>query len=111
MQQQQAIIDEVPDRQFTCYYDPHHGTFEHFPECDDYREAHGPVFEQYESPYECPFEKIRDAKRRLLQLSRRRSLLTLAFQRPEVSEANDLIPKSRFYSHLYFLIPSQHRET
>ncbi|KAM6528904.1 hypothetical protein FALCPG4_009856 [Fusarium falciforme] len=93
MQQQQAIIDQVPDRAFTCYYDPHDGIFKHHQECDDDREDHYTVLEAYGSPYECPFENIGEAKRKLLQLSRGRSFLTLAFQRPEVSEANDLIPK------------------
>ncbi|RSL61505.1 hypothetical protein CEP51_013622 [Fusarium floridanum] len=100
MQKQQAIIDQVPEREFTCCYYPHRGTFEHTQECHNHNEDHPPAFEPYELEYECPFEKIRDAKRRLFQLSMRRSLLTLAFQRPEVSEANDLIPKRLFYSHL-----------
>ncbi|RMJ07648.1 hypothetical protein CDV36_012748 [Fusarium kuroshium] len=100
MQQQQAIIDQVTKRESACSYYPYRGTFEHTQECDDHREAHYTVFEPFESPYECPFEDIRETKRMLLQLSRRRSLLTLAFQRPEASDANDLIPRSLFYSHL-----------
>ncbi|KAI8725556.1 hypothetical protein NCS52_00127000 [Fusarium sp. LHS14.1] len=99
MQEQQAIIDQVPDRAFPCYYDWEFGFFDHHRECHKRSDASCSDFESYESPYECSAKKIMEAKRRLLQLSRRKLFLTLAFRRPEVTAANDLIPESPFYSH------------
>jgi hypothetical protein len=93
VQRQRVVIgQELPLVDYPCLYDRQRQVFQHDEICAD---AHQDVGRSYQ----CPFEEVREAKRKLWQLSRR-SFLTLAFQRPELSEANNLLPTDLFYSHL-----------
>ncbi|KAH7265977.1 hypothetical protein B0J15DRAFT_487552 [Fusarium solani] len=96
VQRQRVVIgQELPLVDYPCLYDRQRQVFQHDEICAD---AHQDVGRSYQ----CPFEEVREAKRKLWQLSRR-SFLTLAFQRPELSEANNLLPTDLFYSHLAVL--------